>query len=42
MVQQNIGMRRYVMPLVRSFSTVVTRLMPATSVLTPEISSDHK
>jgi hypothetical protein len=30
------------MPLVRIFKTVVTRLMPAVSVPTPDISSDHR
>ena len=36
-VQQNIGMRRYVMPGARILRMVVTKLMPVKSVPTPEI-----
>ncbi len=41
-VQQNIGMRVYVMPGACSFSTVVTKFTPVSKVPTPEICSDHR
>ena len=41
-VQQNTGMRMYVMPGARSFRMVVTMLMPASSVPMPEICSAQR
>ena len=41
-VQQNIGMRMYVMPGAWIFRIVVTKLTPVSNVPTPEICSDHR
>ena len=41
-VQQNIGIRMYVMPGAWILRIVVTKLTPVSKVPTPEICSDHR
>jgi len=41
-VQQNTGMRKYVMPGARNLRIVVTKLTPVSKVPMPEICNDQR